>query len=272
MAGAEITTILIIESNTPDLVMGGAAAALGFVKSFSALAPEVRLRVAAPYALALTEGDLADVDGVVFTGSSTPWGVDTPENAPIRAAMEMCFARGLPVWGSCNGMQLGAVVLGGTVGDCPNGTELGVAQDLQLTADGQDHPMLAGRADGFSVPCIHRHEVQSLGPDTVLLAGNTHTGIQSIACETGQVRFWGTQYHPELSLADIACFAEGGAFGDAATTLGLMQVADGDASAAEALGTDAAMLAARRTELANWLAYVRRVKAEAGSDQGEGRL
>ena len=256
-----MTTILIVEGNTPDLVAKGHSGSTGFVRAFADFAPEVELRLCSAYATPLTPAQLNGVDGVIFTGAGVPFGVDAPEAAPLRAAMELVFSHGLPVWGSCNGMQLGAVVLGGTVGDCPNGREIGVAQNLQLTEAGQNHPMLAGRENGFSVPCIHRHEVTSLGSDTVLMASNAHTEIQSIACQSGTVDFWGTQYHPELNLADIGAYAVGGAFGDNASLLEDLQTGDSDGEAAARLGTDPTQLAARTLELRNWLGHVRRKAA-----------
>ncbi|CUH78841.1 GMP synthase [glutamine-hydrolyzing] [Tritonibacter multivorans] len=256
-----MTTILIVEGNTPDLVVKGHSGSYGFLRAFADFAPEVELRLVSPYAADLSSAQLGGVDGVIFTGAGTPFGVDAPEAAPLRAAMELVFTTGLPVWGSCNGMQLGAYVLGGTVGDCPNGREIGVAQNLQITKAGQGHPMMEGRATGFSVPCIHRHEVTSLGPDTVLMAFNAHTQIQTIACQSGTVDFWGAQYHPELSLADIGVYAAGDAFGDNDTLLRDLQTGDSDAAAAARLGTDPAQLAARTLELQNWLGHVRRKAA-----------
>ncbi len=259
-----MTTLLIVESNTPAMVTAGQAGAFGFVRAFAGFAPEVRIRLTAPYAAALQPEELRGVDGVIFSGSGVPWGVDTAEAKPLRDAMEIVFAEGLPVWGSCNGMQLGAVVLGGTVGDCPNGTEIGTARNIALTSPGTAHSMLSGRAAGYAVPCIHFHEVQSLGSDTVLLAGNDHTPIQAIACSSGSVDFWGTQYHPELALADIGAYLRGGTFGDAPELIANLEAGDTDATAAAALGTSLPELATRTLELQNWLAHVRATRAALG--------
>lgn len=256
-----MTTLLIVESNTPAMVAEGHAGAFGFVRSFASFAPEVRLRLTAPYAAAFQPEELRGVDGVIFSGSGVPWGVTSAEAKPLRDAMEVVFAEGLPVWGSCNGMQLGAVVLGGTVGDCPNGIEIGTARNIELTSPGTAHPMLSGRASGYAVPCIHFHEVQSLGSDTVLLAGNDHTPIQAITCASGPVDFWGTQYHPELRLADIAAYVRGGTFGNADALLTHLEAGDADPDAAAALGTSLPELGARTLELQNWLSHVRATRA-----------
>ena len=77
-----MTTLLIVESNTPAIVTVGQAGAFGFVRAFAGFAPEVRLRLTAPYAAALQREELRGVDGVIFSGSGVPWGVDTVEAKP----------------------------------------------------------------------------------------------------------------------------------------------------------------------------------------------
>lgn len=245
-----MTTVLIVESNAPDLVAKGKSGAAGFVNSFSLLAPAAVLRHVAPYHAALAESDLEGVDGVVFTGSGVNWSTDATEAAPLRKAMETVFQAGLPVWGSCNGMQLAAVVLGGSVRASPNGQELGLARDIQRTEAGARHPMLSGRRDGFAVPCLHRDEVATLPEGATLLAGNVHSPVQAMVYEAGGVRFWGTQYHPELSRRDVA---------DGLRGYGLFQEGQVDMAALEQAETDAEQVD-RLRELANWVAMITHVK------------
>lgn len=252
-----MTTLLIVESNTPDMVYDGLSGAFGFVRAFAHIDPQVQLRLAAPHGQRFEAAQLEGIDGVIFTGAGVAWGVDAPEGAALARVMEITFAAGLPVWGSCNGMQLAAWLLGGRLGDCPNGLELGMARDLQLTESGQSHPMFVGRNSGFAVPCIHRHEVTALGSDMVLLAGNAHTGIQAVSCQSGGVDFWGTQYHPELALSDIAAYLQTGRFADTEGVLSKLLIADRDEAAAGALGTSQAELSVRTLELANWLGHVK---------------
>jgi GMP synthase (glutamine-hydrolysing) len=179
-------------------------------------------------------------------------------------------------------MQLAAVVLGGAIGECSNGLEVGMASDIRMTEAGAVHPMLTGRVDGFAAPCVHRHEVQQLPPvDGVeLLAGNRHSTVQAftVTDHTKGVDFWGSQYHPECTAAEIAAFVascpaivfDGAAGTNAATTtkeelMGIIKAADTDPVAAESLGTTCTALALvpRAIELVNWLAYVRRKKVDS---------
>ncbi|MBR9844150.1 MAG: type 1 glutamine amidotransferase [Rhodobacteraceae bacterium] len=253
-------TILIVESNTPELLAIGKSAAVSFLHTFQALAPEVEVRVVCPYAASLRGDVLEGVDGVVFSGSAVMWSTDDRQAAPLRAGMERVFEAGLPVWGSCNGMQLAASVLGGRVGASPNGFELGTARDVQVTAEGVAHPMMAGRAAGFAVPCIHRDEVQSVPEGAVLMAGNAHSPVQAMVYEQGSVDFWGTQYHPEMSLQEVSVAVRGkGIFEEANRMADRLEIADHDKEAAAAFGTSPEALAipVRARELANWIAHVR---------------
>ena len=163
------------------MVARGRRGAEGFEQAFQYLAPDAHVRVVNPYAGALNADDFAGVGGVVFTGSGVSWSTDAPEAACQRAAMELAFDAGLPSWGSCNGMQLAAVVLGGQVAASPNGLEVGVARETRLTPAGQTHPQFKSRTTVFAVPCIHRDEVSRLPTGAVKLAENNHSEHQAFS-------------------------------------------------------------------------------------------
>ncbi len=252
-----MTRILILESNTPDMVAAGLSDAQPFVDTFPVLVSGLNLTVAEPYAAPVDADQLHNADGIVFSGSGVEWGVDDPRAAPLARAMETVFDTGLPVWGSCNGMQLAAVVLGGASGTSPNGREDGIARDIRLTDAGRAHPMMAGRTDGFGCPCVHRDEVTTLPEGATLLAGNAHSPVQAFVYDQDGVDFWGTQYHPELAAPTIAQWLRKrpGLKAMAAD----LDVAEDDPGAAARLGTTPAELAVqeRAIELQNWIAHVR---------------
>lgn len=260
-------TILILESNTPQRVdanraKGWAISADHYAAALKANAPDLQIRVAEPYRKPLTPADLDGADGVVFTGSGVNWSTDAPEAALLRDAGEMVFNTGLPTIGSCNGLQLAATLLGGAVGASPKGMELGLARDIELTTKGRLHPMMQGRRDGFCVPCVHRDEVQRLPDDAVLIAGNAHSPVQAMAYHANGVDFWGVQYHPELPTAVIADYVRDrdSLFAKGANLAADLCVAETDMDAAVRLGCtpDDLRAAVRTTELANWLAYIRK--------------
>jgi GMP synthase (glutamine-hydrolysing) len=249
-----MTTILIVESNPPDYPQDAPL----FQTALAQIAPGAVTRVARPFAAPVSPDMLDGADGVIFTGSAVAWRVDTPMGAPLWAAMEQVFANGLPTYGSCNGMQLAACVLGGVSAVSRNGQERGLARGVTLTGAGLTHPFLAGRRQGYSVPCIHNDEVTALPTGSVLLAGNAHSPVQAFVYDQNGVRFWGVQYHPEVPPAHMAEVLIRAGETDAVMIADL-RIAETDAGAARRLGATPDDLAptTRLTELRNWVEHIR---------------
>ncbi|MEM6422554.1 MAG: type 1 glutamine amidotransferase, partial [Pseudomonadota bacterium] len=175
-----------------------------YARALKRFAPDLETAIARPFFDAADiETDLDGIDGVALTGSGVAWSADAPEAAPHRRLVERVFAAGIPVIGSCWGLQIGAVILGGGVGISPRGLEVPVARAVRLTEAGRAHPMHAGRGAVFDVPCIHRDEVTVVPTGAVVTAANDHAAVQAMIYERGGVRFWGVQYHPEHG-ADVA--------------------------------------------------------------------
>ncbi len=255
-----MTHIVIFEGNSPARVARGLGAAEAFRRVFTTFDPSVTCVVKSPFEKPVRAEDFDGVDGVVFTGSGEDWRVDDPQVACQREAMTLALTSGRPIWGSCNGMQLAALMLGGECGASPNGVEVGLAQNVHLTKEGACHPMMSGRRSGFSVPCIHRDEVQTLPRGAVSLAGNAHSPVQAFCYEHDGVDVWAVQYHPELRPQEIAdCLkAHGGQDEDSLLTRDL-DAAERDALAAARLGGSPKDLegTSRAREIGNWLDHVK---------------
>lgn len=231
-----MTRILIFDSNGPGLPALGP----GFAAVLQKLSGSITCSLCAPYLGQALPDEV--FDGVVFTGSAVAWCVDAPEGQALRDIWRQVTRWQVPIWGSCNGMQLAAFMLGGICAASPRGDEEGLAEAITLTDIGREHPMMQGRASQFRVPCVHRDEVQRLPNGAVLLAGNAHSPVQAFAYETADISFWGTQYHPEFSRADVATW-----LADRGKSLPDSEEQDGQGDLA---------LATRTLELQNWLAHV----------------
>jgi GMP synthase (glutamine-hydrolysing) len=119
------------------------------------------------------------------------------------------FAAGVPVWGSCWGLQLAVVALGGSVRRNPRGRELPIARAITVTDTGRAHPLLASRPAVFDALCSHLDEIETLPPDSQVLTANEVSEIQAITVQTaGRSSFNGTQYHPEHTLAVSAALIQ----------------------------------------------------------------
>jgi len=238
--------ILVVESNPRRIcerlvTVAGSDFGTLYAGVLSSLRNDVTTQITAPYEGVMVPS-LTGFDGVAFTGSSVAWNTDDERAAPLAALMRQVFAAGLPVIGSCNGMQLAASVLGGSTGASPHGREDGLAREIHLTEQGRAHPMMAGRDAVYSAPCTHRDEVVCLPDGAVRLAGNIHSHVQAFAYETGSISFWGMQYHPEFEPAYLARYLKASGKGSDAE---LAALARPETPAAASM---------RTTELRNWLA------------------
>jgi GMP synthase (glutamine-hydrolysing) len=152
---------------------------------------------------------LADFDGVMIPGS--PLHIYDRTSSVTRQVdfVRTALAAGVPVWGSCWGLQLATVALGGSVRRNPRGRELPIARAITVTEAGRGHPLLASRPAVFDALCSHLDEIETLPSNSQVLAANDLSPIQAIATETPcGGSFLGTQYHPEHTLAVSAALIE----------------------------------------------------------------
>ena len=148
-------------------------------------------------------GEVAAYDAVFLTGSPLHVYEDTPEVHRQVEFMRAVFASGTPAFGSCAGLQVAAVAAGGRVRPNARGHEAGFARRITPTEAGRSHPLLRGRPAAFDAPSIHSDEVEVLPNGATLLATNAVTGVQAAEIRHGPGVFWGVQYHPELTLAEV---------------------------------------------------------------------
>ncbi|MBV9527896.1 type 1 glutamine amidotransferase, partial [Sphingomonas sp.] len=148
--------------------------------------------------------DLATFDAVFLTGSPLHLWEETTEARREVQFMRAVFGVGVPAFGSCAGLQLATVAAGGRVRPMHDRREGGLARRIFPTDVGRTHPLLAGRALAFDAPAIHTDEVEELPTGALLLASNATTTVQAAEIKFGGGVFWGVQYHPEISLFEVA--------------------------------------------------------------------
>jgi GMP synthase (glutamine-hydrolysing) len=170
-------------------------------------APDAAIEVAYPAdeGANLPDRDgLAGYDGVFLTGSALNLYDMTPEVTRQIDLMRAVYASGTPAFGSCWGVQVGAAAAGGSVARNPAGREIGFARRITATETGRAHAMLAGRPVSYDAPAVHLDIVESVPEGTTILAANRLAGVQAAEIRHGGGVFWGVQYHPEFSLAELA--------------------------------------------------------------------
>lgn len=272
-----MTRLLLMEGNTADKRARAAELGVRSSSEIYALAilahyPDFDLDVvnaADPDGTIPGGRSFADYDGFVVTGSSLhAYDRDfavTNQIAMLRHAAEA----GLPVFGSCWGLQIAVMAAGGQVEYNPRGREVGFARKIVRTAAGAGHPMFAGKGAVFDAPCIHYDEVTRLPDNATLLASNAHSLVQAAIVPVGRSEVWAVQYHPEFDIAQLVqlytLYADDmiaqGFFADRAALDAYVKVLTGlaaapaDAGLAWQLGVDEDITddSRRRAEIINWI-------------------
>ena len=214
-------------------------------------------------------GGLEGYDGVAITGSALNVYDSGPEIAgQVELAREVLKAK-TPLFGSCWGLQVITVAAGGTVRANPKGREIGIGRRIGLTPAGRAHPMYRGKGSVFDAITVHLDEVEILAPGTTVLASNAQSNVQAAEIAVDGAIAWGTQYHPEFSLGDMAAivrrygsrlmregfFADAGARDDYVTDLETLDRDPDNKPLAWRYGMDETVLdrRVRSTEIANWI-------------------
>ena len=204
--------ILVVDGNRAatrqqQQVAGGTPTGEGYAQVLQSLHPGLECDIVRPAdgpVLLPDDMSLESYAGVAVTGSALNI---YDSGGHIERQVELAravFAAGIPFFGSCWGLQVMMVALGGTVRLNPRGAEMGVARSILLTDAGRAHPMYAGKPAVFDALCVHQDEVDSLPDGAIRLAGNGVSDVQAVSLHEGDRSFWGVQYHPEYDLLQIA--------------------------------------------------------------------
>jgi GMP synthase (glutamine-hydrolysing) len=260
----------------------GAAAAESYSDVLRAIAPDAKVDICAPADQGATPpAPLDSYAGVAITGSSLNIYKREAESLRQIDFVRELFARRIPMFGSCWGLQLAAVAAGGEVALNPRGREVAFARKIILTEAGRRHPMHKSRSVAFDAPAIHSDVVSRLPEGSIVTASNAMSGVQAAEIHFDGGVFWGVQYHPEYRLRDVAAVVR--RYGDRlvaegffvdiaelerfAADLEVLEVQSGRRDIAWRLNLGEEILeeSVRWTELSNWIASLVRGESEIGS-------
>lgn len=271
-----MTRLLIIEGNPrarrDATTAKGLRSASGiYAEAISALFPDIELDMfhAADPGTRIPYGrGFDDYNGVVISGSALhAYDEDfavTNQIEVVKAAGET----GIPILGSCWGLQIAAMAAGGAVAYHPQGREVGIARKI---VPAQPHPFVSGKGSAYDAPCIHYDEVVRLPDGATLLASNAHSLVQAAIIPVGRSQVWAVQYHPEFDLLHLAqlfrlyaadmigqgFFADAGALDHYTAQMMSLSDTPEDAATAWQLGIDADIIddSRRRSEISAWISH-----------------
>ena len=131
---------------------------------------------------------LACASSIVLSGSSAPWSVHDP--VELARLGEAVRAAQRPVLGICAGMQLQAVLCGGTIGPSQAREHGFLPIRIHDRSD-----LLRGLPADVVVFQDHTDEITVLPDGFRVLASSAACAVQAIGDHAR--RWWGTQFHPE---------------------------------------------------------------------------
>lgn len=206
--------VLVIEGNVKAareraVASGGTIASDWYGALLRALSPEpmsVDVCYPADPGANLPSGeDLSGYDGVAITGSALNVYDGGPAIEPQIELVREVFRSPVPCFGSCWGLQVATVAAGGVVRKNPKGREIGIGRRIQVTDAGHGHGLYLGKPRVFDAITVHLDDVETPAPGTTILATNDWSPVQAAEIQTpGGGGFWGVQYHPEYTFAEIA--------------------------------------------------------------------
>ena len=279
--------ILIVEGNVKELrdkaaKLGSLAQSDLYRNILHSLADDLICTLVYPAdedAVLPQQADLAEFDGIVWTGSALHIYDRIPAVDRQVDFMKQGFEEKTRIFGSCWGLQVAIVAAGGEVAANAKGREVGIARDIRITEEGLPHPLYSGKPSIFDAVTVHLDHVVQLPAGTTVLSGNDMSQVQAIEMNRGKSRFWGVQYHPEFDLEYIAGLIR--RYGSTLIDEGIRKDDDeveewaADLAAAQydedgndlkrqySLGSDVLDPSCRLLELSNWLTYLRQAKAKA---------
>ena len=163
------------------------------------------LDVRRPYAGEALPAGLTGHDAMVVLGGEMGADDDAvhPWLTPTKDLLREAARDAVPTLGVCLGHQLAAVALGGTVGRCPRGRQIGVLE-VGWTGEASTDPLMAGLATPRRA--IQWNEDLVLEPPVgaVLLAATALGEVQAMRFAP---MVWGVQWHPEATPEMIESWA-----------------------------------------------------------------
>jgi len=136
--------------------------------------------------------------GIILTGSTLRVNDNSSEIKKHIQFAKKCFDNEQKIFAACWGLQITVTAAGGKCRVSPNGTHIGIAQDIELTEEGKKHNLYSSKLHKFTAPAFNHDEVESPPANSVLLASDKINKFMALQFNVGKSEIWGLQYHPEI--------------------------------------------------------------------------
>jgi len=198
--------LLIVEGNTKEENVnfnnaGCVPQSQNFNKHLKKIEPNSVIDIVEPMddnSISKIISSLKKYDGIVLTGSTLRLNEDIEEVKKHIEFAKTCFKYEKKIFAACWGLQVTVMAAGGKCRVAPKGPHIGIAHDIELTAEGKKHKIYSTKPEKFTTPAFNYDEVEIPPKNSILLASDKINKFQALHFYVGKSEIWGLQYHPEI--------------------------------------------------------------------------
>ncbi len=198
--------ILIVEGNTNQENINFDAAGCvpqseNFKLHVKKIEPSCEIEIVAPgddQSVSKVIKSLKKYNGIILTGSTLRVNDNSSEIKKHIQFAKKCFENEQKIFAACWGLQITVTAAGGKCRVSPNGSHIGIAQNIELTDEGKKHNLYSSKLHKFTTPAFNHDEVEVPPANSILLASNKINRFMALQFNIGKSEIWGLQYHPEI--------------------------------------------------------------------------
>ena len=198
--------ILIVEGNTNEENINFDAAGCvpqseNFKIHVKKIEPDCEIDIVAPgddNSIKKIILSLRKYNGIILTGSTLRVNDNSKEIKKHIQFAKKCFENEKKIFAACWGLQITVTAAGGKCRVSPNGSHIGIAQNIELSEFGKKHSIYKFKPSKFTIPAFNHDEVEIPPKNSVLLASNKINKFMALDFKVGNSEVWGLQYHPEI--------------------------------------------------------------------------
>ena len=198
--------ILIVEGNTNEENINFKAAGCipqseNFKLHVKTIEPNCEIDIVQPgddRSISEIISSLEKYNGIILTGSTLRVNDGSDEIKKHIQFAKKCFENEQKIFAACWGLQITVTAAGGKCRVSPNGSHIGIAQNIELTDEGKKQKLYLSKQHRFTTPAFNHDEVEIPPKNSILLASDKINNVMALQFNVGKSEIWGLQYHPEI--------------------------------------------------------------------------
>ena len=209
--------ILIVEGNIREdseffIKAAGASAADNLKNLILKLEPLTNTEIINPGHDDETKNALENMhkfNGIVFTGGAMRLNDMTDVIKKHINFASNCFAQKKKILAICWGLQVCLTAAGGKVNPGKKGAHIGIASDVIINNEGNEHFIYKDKKNKFTTPAFNFDEVTELPKDAILLSSDKVNKVMGVSFTAGNSEITGLQYHPDYEYLQMLKLIDG---------------------------------------------------------------